>query len=297
MHEHFRAKIQGINAIPVTPFRQDEEIDFPALGECLSFLVDNGLEAIYPCGNTGEFYSLDREEAKQVVQFAVKHIGGRALVIAGIGHDEKTAVELAANAEKAGADGLMIHQPVHPFQREDGVLDYYRRIARSTSLPILLYVRSERVTARLLQEAAAIPNVVGVKYAVNDLPSFAQAVQLIGEELVWICGTAETWAPFFYAAGAVGFTSGMVNVDPKRSIAMLEALRNHRFDAAMRIWKEVRSFEQLREQHHNGNNVSVVKEAMAQLGRSNGLVRPPIAQLSLEEKNAVTRILQTWELL
>src|SRR5690606_25978135 len=128
----------------------------------------------------------------------------------------------------------------------------------ATKLPIVLYVRHESVSADMLKQAAAVPNIVGVKYAVNHLPAFARAVKLIGDELVWVCGTAEMWAPFFFAAGAVGFTSGMVNVDAARSFAMLDALRGGRYADAMGIWDELRPFEEMRERNRSADNVSVV---------------------------------------
>jgi 4-hydroxy-tetrahydrodipicolinate synthase len=297
MFEAIKQQLKGINAINITPFGENGDIDYEALGRNLDFLIERGIKAIYPCGNTGEYYSLSIQEAKAVAEFAVRHIGGRALVMVGIGHDVRTASELAAHAEQIGADGLMIHQPVHPFQLESGILDYYRQVAESTKLPIIVYVRNESMTAETLKEAAKVTNIIGVKYAVNHLPSFMKAVRLIGDELVWICGTAEMWAPFFYAAGAVGFTSGMVNVDTKRSFAMLEALRNNQMEAARQVWEEIHPFEELREQKRSGNNVSVVKEAMAQLGLASSRVRPPIAPLTQEEKGQVTRILQSWGLL
>ncbi|WJH33818.1 dihydrodipicolinate synthase family protein [Paenibacillus sp. CC-CFT747] len=297
MFEAFAGSLKGINAIPVTPFNEEGRVDYPFYAEVLDHLLDNGIRAIYPCGNTGEFYSLTIEEAKRVISFSVDHIAGRAKVIAGVGYDAATAGELARHAEEAGADGIMVHQPVHPFLLDRGLVAYYRTVARSTRLPLILYIRSENATAEAIREAAEEPNIVGVKYAVNHLPSFAKAVNLIGDELVWICGTAEMWAPFFYAAGAVGFTSGLVNVDAGRSRSMLEALEAGRFSEAMRIWDEVRPFEELREGNRNGNNVSVVKEAMAQLGRIPSRVRPPIAELLPEEKEKVRIILTGWGLL
>jgi 4-hydroxy-tetrahydrodipicolinate synthase len=180
---------------------------------------------------------------------------------------------------------------------KNGLIDYYRKIARSTTLPIVLYVRHEAVSADVLKEVAEEPNIVGVKYAINNLPSFSRAVQSIGEKLIWICGTAEMWAPYFFAAGAAGFTSGLVNVYPERSQALLELLRGGRFSEAMRLWNELRPFEELREMNANGNNVSVVKEAMRQLGRSNGIVRPPIGPLQPEEQAKVRDVLVRWGLL
>ncbi|MBB6735715.1 dihydrodipicolinate synthase family protein [Cohnella zeiphila] len=297
MIDRFKQAVAGINAIPVTPFDERGGIDYEAFGETLDFLIRSGMETVYPCGNTGEFYALTLDEAKAVVSFAVRHAAGRAKVVAGIGYDERTAAELARHAEAEGADGVMVHQPVHPFMTDRGLVAYYRSVARSVSLPLVLYVRSESATAEALREAAAEPNIAAVKYAVNDLPAFAKAVRLIGDRFAWICGTAEKWAPFFFAAGAVGFTSGLVNVDGGRSVRMLEALREGRFGDAMAIWEDVRPFEELREARRSGNNVSVVKEAMAQLGRSNGVVRPPIAPLLAEEKAQVRDILRRWGLL
>jgi len=297
MIDRFKQAVAGINAIPVTPFDERGGIDYAAFGETLDFLVRAGMETIYPCGNTGEFYALSPEEAKAVVSFAVRHVAGRAKVVAGVGYDESTAAELARHAEAAGADGVMLHQPAHPFQTERGLVAYYRAVARSVPLPLVLYVRSEAATAEALREAAEEPNIAAVKYAVNDLPAFAKAVRLIGGRFAWICGTAEKWAPFFFAAGAVGFTSGLVNVDAGRSVRLLKALRAGDFGGAMALWDEIRPFEELREARRSGNNVSVVKEAMAQLGRSNGVVRPPIAPLLPEEKAQVRDILQRWGLL
>jgi len=297
MHENIKSKLQGVNAINITPFGDDGAVDFPALGRNLDHLIAQGIEAIYPCGNTGEYYSLTCEEAKDVAEFAIRHVAGRAAVIVGIGHDANTAAQLALHAARCGADGLMLHQPAHPFQSERGMLAYYREVAAATALPLVLYVRHGSVTAGMLKEAAAIPQVIAVKYAVNHLPSFAKAVHLIGDDLVWICGTAESWAPFFFAAGAVGFTSGMVNVDAGRSLAMLQALREGRYKDAMRIWEEVRPFEELREQNGSGNNVSVVKNAMAQLGLGSSAVRPPSAPLTQADHERVAAVLRSWGLL
>ena len=295
-YEKFRSQLEGIHAIPVTPFGADLSIDQTVLAANVERLIAGGMTAVYPCGNTGEFYSLTYEEATATVRWTVEQSRGRALVMAGIGYDAATAIRMAGAAEDAGADGVMVHQPVHPFQSEQGLLDYYRAIAAETRLPMVLYVRNEQVRTHTLLQAADIPQVVGVKYAVNHLPSFADAVQTIGNRLVWICGTAEMWAPFFFAAGATGFTSGMVNVDTTLPLRLLQAMRQGDKSETMRLWHLLRPFEVLREQRGSGNNVSVVKEAMAQLGYDSGYVRPPIAALSKGEKEQVRDILDSWEL-
>ena len=297
MFDKLKEKMKTINAINITPFDDEGQIDWNALRNNIEHLVRGGISMIYPCGNTGEFYSLTLQEAKEVTRKVVEYAFGRASIIAGIGYDAQTACELAKHAEAVGADGVMIHQPVHPNMLDGGLLAYYQKIARSTRLPVTLYVKSEQIGIDVLREIAKEPNVIGVKYAVNNLPLFAKTVRAVDDDIVWICGTAEMWAPFFFAAGAVGFTSGMVNVDTGRSFAMLAALKANRYAEAMSIWDDLRSFEELREKNGNGNNVSVVKEAMRQLGLCSGKVRPPISELQPNEKEKVRQVLVKWGLL
>jgi 4-hydroxy-tetrahydrodipicolinate synthase len=292
-----QSRLKGINAINVTPFDHQLKIDWDSLKRNVEFLLDGGIQAIYPCGNTGEFYALTVSEAKEVTRFVTDTIAKRSLVIAGVGYDAQTASELAAHAEQVGADGIMVHQPVHPYLLPAGLIAYYKQIAASTKLPLILYVRSEQVTPEVLAEVAELPNVIGVKYAVNNPPAFRKAVEAVKQDIVWICGTAEMWAPSFYAAGAEGFTSGMVNVDVARSFTMLESLQAGDYPRAMQVWTDILPFEELRESNKNGNNVSVVKEAMYQLGLiATSAVRPPIALLQDNEKSRVTEILKLWGL-
>jgi 4-hydroxy-tetrahydrodipicolinate synthase len=297
MYGDFKGALKGINAINITPFDQSKNIEWDLLRKNIDFLLENDIKAIYPGGNTGEFYSLTIDEVKKITKFVVEHVNGRAKVIAGIGYDYKTATEFARYAENIGADGVMIHQPLNPFMLENGLVEYYREISSSTTLPVVLYVRQKSINLNVLKEVLKIPNIIGVKYAINDLMSFAEIVQEINEDVVWICGSAEMWAPFFFMAGADGFTSGLVNVDTKRSAQMLRALKDKQYQEAMRIWNDVRPFEELRAKHDNGNNVSVVKEAMKQIGLSNGIVRAPIASLTEEEIYELRNTLMNWGLI
>jgi len=292
-----KQKMKTINAINITPFDDQGRIDWNDLRNNIDYLIRGGISMIYPCGNTGEFYSLTLQEAMEVTRKVVEYASGRATIIAGIGYDVQTACEMAKHAEAVGADGVMIHQPINPYMLNGGLLAYYQKIVRSTRLPVTLYVKSEQVGLDVLREISREPNVVGVKYAVNNLPLFAKTVKTVGNDIVWICGTAEMWAPFFFAAGAEGFTSGMVNVDTGRSFAMLAALKANRYAEAMDIWEDLRQFEELREKNSNGNNVSVVKEAMRQLGMCSGKVRPPITELQPNEKEMVRQVLVKWGLL
>jgi 4-hydroxy-tetrahydrodipicolinate synthase len=108
---------------------------------------------------------------------------------------------------------------------------------------------------------------------------------------VWVCGLAETWAPFFWLGGARGFTSGLVNVTPHRPLELLAHLREGDHAAAMAVWSLVKPFEDLRARAGNAGNVSVVKEALAQLELCGRTVRPPISEVSTGERAEVAAIL------
>ncbi len=136
------------------------------------------------------------------------------------------------------------------------------------------------------------PNFVAIKYAVTNPQQFAATVQSVGpDRLTWVCGVAEGWAPFFWPGGATGFTSGLVNLTTEYSLGMLAALGEGRYADAMAIWNTIRPFEELRGRHHNGNNVSVVKEAMAQMGLCLPTVRPPITGVTHQEEAEVKHML------
>jgi 4-hydroxy-tetrahydrodipicolinate synthase len=166
-------------------------------------------------------------------------------------------------------------------------------------LGVVLYVRNPRIEGRdlaALGDAAA--NVVGVKYAVPDPVRFGTVAQDAGgARFVWIAGLAELSAPGYWALGATGFTSGLANVDPGLSVAMLTALRANNYPAAREIWQRIRPFEQLRAAGESENNVSVVKEALAQLGLCGREVRPPCRVLDDTERAEVGRMLTEWGML
>ncbi len=283
-----------MHAINVTPFREDRSVDYDLLERNVEFLVASGLEVVVPCGNTGEFYSLGVEEAKAVTRFVVERVGGRAAVLAGIGYDVGTAREMASAAQGAGADGVMVHQPVHPYLMAEGLVRYYAEIARSVEIGVVLYVRHEAIDREVLSRVADIENVLAVKYAINDLPRFADLVQSVAGPIMWVCGTAEMWAPFFFAAGAEGFTSGLVNIAPELSFAMLDGLRKGDAESVRTVWGEVAPMERLRAKNHNGNNVSVIKEGMNLAGLPAGLPREPLGELDEADRRELVRILRKW---
>lgn len=296
--EELRIKLAGIVAITVTPFTENGEIDDLSYTGLLRRMADAGIETVTPNGNVSEFYSLTEEEARHAVELSVAAVGSQCVVLAGVGHSLASAIEAAKHARAAGAQAIMIHQPVNPFVSRDGWIAYHQQIAAAVpELGVVLYVRNPRIDGSAIAELAdAAPNLVGVKYAVSDPVRFASVVRDCNRErLVWIAGLAELSAPGYWAFGATGFTSGFANVNPSLPVQMLTSLRTGDYENAMKVWEKVRPFEELRAVRDSELNVSVVKETLAQLGLCRRDVRPPISTLDEETRKLISKMIPAWE--
>jgi len=295
-----RRALATVVVVPVTPYLADGHPDWDTYAALIARLIDAGISVITPNGNTGEFYALSPAEARQALETAAKATAGRAHeveLLAGVGHDIATAIDAARHAQDHGARMVMIHQPVHPYVSAEGWIDYQAAIANAVpDLGIVLYIRDERRTGHdIAQLVERGPNVIAVKYGVRDATRFAAVARDAGlDRLTWLAGAAELTAPVFWAAGAHGFTSGLANVSPALSLAMLQALRENDFGAAMQAWQTARRFEELRLANGSADNVSVVKEALAQLGLCRADVRPPSRSLPDDIKAEIDGILTSW---
>ncbi|MGW1467397.1 dihydrodipicolinate synthase family protein [Streptomyces sp. NPDC002308] len=292
-----KAALADVVAIPVTPFAEDGTIDKDTHRALLRRLLDGGVRIVTPNGNTGEFYALTPKERRAVTELTIDEVRGRATVLVGVGHDVPTAVAAAEHARDAGAELVMVHQPVHPYVSQDGWVDYHRAIAEAVpELGVVPYIRNPLLHGERLAELADhCPNVIGVKYAVPDAARFGAFARDAGlDRFVWIAGLAELYAPSYFATGATGFTSGLVNVAPEVSLGMLEALRAGDYAAAMKVWERIRRFEELRADRQSANNVTVVKEALAVLGLCRRDVRAPSRVLPEAQRAEVADQIAGW---
>jgi 4-hydroxy-tetrahydrodipicolinate synthase len=303
--QRLKDALATVVVIPVAPMRPDGSVEWGTYADLIRRVVDAGITVITANGNTGEFYALTPAEARTGTEQAVRAahseagLGGHADVLAGVGHDVASAIDAARHARDAGAEMIMIHQPVHPYQAAEGWVAYHQAIADAVpDLGVVLYVRSERVTgAQIAELGARSPNVIGVKYGVKDATQFAAVARDAGlERFTWLAGLAEPYAPGYWAYGARGFTSGLANVSPSVALSLLGALRTGDAGGAMDTWELIRPFEDLRAADGAADNVSVIKEALAQLGLCGRDVRPPSRPLPEPQRQLVTEILQSWSL-
>jgi 4-hydroxy-tetrahydrodipicolinate synthase len=274
--DEFRASLTGISGILVTPFDEEDRFAPVLMKPVIERAIQAGVHILTANGNTGEFYGLTTAEAERAVHAAAEMIGGRIPLLAGIGRSIGDALALTKASVKAGATALMVHQPPDPFVAPRGVLAYVQRIAEAAQgLPIVIYLRNDGIGLDAIEQLCRIPGVAGVKWASPTPLRLAESIRRADPSIVWVGGLAETWAPSFYAVGARGFTSGLINVWPAHSMAIHAALEEGDYRKANALIHQVSAFEELRAEEGNGTNVSVVKTALQLMGNDCGHVRPP----------------------
>lgn len=300
--ERVRAALRGISGVHVTPYEPDGAIDAALMAAVVGRIAAAGVHNIVAAGNTGEFYTLTPAEIRLVHETAVAAAKGaakgRALVTAAVGRSLKEAVEAGRHAAALGADAVMAHQPLDPFAAPQSQADYFLAIADAVPVPLVAYVRSNDIALADLVRIAAHPNVAGIKFATPNLMLLAECLRASeGHAAIWVCGLAEGWAAPFHALGARGFTSGLVNVAPERSLSIHAALETGDYDKARRLVAEIAPFETMRTKFNNGANVTVVKEAMTLTGTPVGPVRPPgLVALDAADRQKLAQVLRGWGL-
>jgi 4-hydroxy-tetrahydrodipicolinate synthase len=276
--QDLRQALTGISGILVTPFDGNDALAPSRQAPIVERALTAGVHILVANGNTGEFYALTTDEAEIMVRASADHIAGRIPLIAGVGRGIKDACRLAKTSAEAGADALMIHQPPDPFVAPRGIVDYVKRISEvAQGLPLVLYLRNDAIGIKNIETLCAVDGVIGVKWATPNPLKLAEAMAACDPDIVWVGGLAEVWAPTLYAVGARGFTSGLINVWPERSVAIHAALERGNYAEARGLVAGMRVFEDIRAQEMNGTNVTGVKAALQMLGHDCGATRPPSA--------------------
>ena len=295
-----RRALDGISGILVTPFDGEDRIAPQRLAPIVERAVAAGVHVLVANGNTSEFYGLVHEEAVAMVHAAAQQVAGRAPLLGGAGRSVNEACLLARESARAGAAGIMVHQPPDPFAAPRGFVEYVRRVAGAADgLPVVLYLRNEAIGLDAIEQLCRLPQVVGVKWASPTPLVLAEVMGRVADlDIAWVGGLAEAWAPPLCAVGARGFTSGLINVLPERSVAIHAALEAGDYAKAMDLIGQVRAFEDLRAQERNGANVTVVKAALQLMGLDCGPARPPSAwPLAPPAQDSLRTLMAGWGLL
>jgi 5-dehydro-4-deoxyglucarate dehydratase len=290
-----RQRLQGVIAFPVTPFNKDLTLNLEGLQKNLETLLRQPICAVVAAAGTGELYSLSPAEHLAVVKATVDEVSGRVPVLAAVGFNPTIAVELAGQAAKAGASGLLAFPPYYPSPDDEGLVAYYRAIAEATALGMLIYSRDWfNPTPALVERLAQISNLIGWKDGQGDVRRYQMIRQRVGERLHWIGGAGDDMVPGYYAIGIRTFTSSVANVAPRLSLRLHElAAKGNREGLAPLMNDLVIPLYALRGRR-KGYEVSVMKAMMDLFGLAGGPVRPPLVDLQTEDLELLKSMINRW---
>ena len=293
-HEMARHIGGGLLSFPVTPFKADYSFDEATYRSNMDWLCGYDVAGLFAAGGTGEFFSLTPAEVAKVVAVAVDETKGRTPVLAGTGYGTAIASEIAAAAERAGADGLLLLPPYLVHSEQQGLAAHVEAVCASTKLGVIVYNRdnamlNEDTLARLCDRC---PNLVGYKDGVGDIELMTRVHSRMGDRLTYVGGlpTAETFALPYLDMGVTTYSSAVFNFVPEFAIAFYAAVRRRDhavIDAGLRNF--ILPLITIRNRK-KGYAVSIIKAGLKVIGRDSGPVRSPLTDLNESEIEEVAAL-------
>ncbi len=220
------AVFKGAAVALVTPLTKNNEVDYDKLGELIEFQIANGTDSIVACGTTGEASTLTHEEHLDVIRYTVKKVAGRVPVIAGTGSNcTETAIYLSTEAEKAGADALLLVTPYYNKATQKGLIEHFARTAEAVKIPVILYNVPSRTGCNILPAtvmaiAERAKNVVAIKEASGNISQIAELAAIANGKMDIYSGNDDQIVPVL-SLGGIGVISVLSNVAPKETHDMV----------------------------------------------------------------------------
>jgi len=226
----------------VTPVKNGK-IDYKAFEKLIEFQIKNKTSGIVVCGCTGEPATMTMDEHKELVKYAVDIVNKRCPVIAGTGsNNTREAIELREEAEKAGADGALLITPYYNKPMPRGLYEHYKAVAKSVSIPIILYNVPSRTGISILPETvyelSQIKNIVGIKEASGSLDQVSKIISLCRNDFIVLSGDDSLTLPIMSVGGS-GVISVAANIAPLQVAEMVEAALKGDWKKAQKIHIEL----------------------------------------------------------
>ena len=290
---------KGAGVAIVTPFTQDDKVNFEELGKMIDFQIAGGTDAIIICGTTGESSTLTHEEHDACIKFAVEHTAGRVPVIAGTGSNSTAeAIRLSTHAQNNGADALLLVTPYYNKATQKGLIQHYTAIANSVDLPIILYNVPSRTGVNILPQTAVtlaknVKNIVAVKEASGNISQVAELAALADGCIDIYSGNDDQVVPLL-SLGGVGVISVLSNVMPKLTHDMVMSYLNGDVKLSRQLQLSVMN---LNKALFCEVNPIPVKEALNMMGWNAGEVRSPLCEMEPQHKELLRKELAAMKLI
>lgn len=284
----------GVYPALLTPFKQNEELDYDMFVKNLQAQVAAGVSGVIIAGTLGEASTLTAEEKFSLLTLAKKNLPADIPVILNIAEQSTAvAVAFAKKAESLGADGLMLLPPMRYKASDREVVTYFQTVAKASSLPILIYNNpidyAVHVTLEMFAQLEAYPTIQAVKESTRDLTNITRMVNRFGDRFK-ILGGVDTIALESQLVGAHGSVAGLVDAFPKETVAIFNLAKAGRLDEALKIY---RWFMPLLELDIHPRLVQYIKLAAVAEGISNEYVRAPRLILEGEERERIQKIIDS----
>ena len=290
---------KGAGVAIVTPFTQDDKVNFEELGKMIDFQIAGGTDAIIICGTTGESSTLTHEEHDACIKFAVEHTAGRVPVIAGTGSNSTAeAIRLSTHAQNNGADALLLVTPYYNKATQKGLIQHYTAIANSVDLPIILYNVPSRTGVNILPQTAVtlaknVKNIVAVKEASGNISQVAELAALADGCIDIYSGNDDQVVPLL-SLGGVGVIYVLSNVKPKLTHDMVMSYLNGDVKLSRQLQLSVMN---LNKALFCEVNPIPVKEALNMMGWNAGAVRSPLCEMEPQHKELLRKELAAMKLI
>ncbi len=293
------AIFKGAGVAIITPMKENLEINYDKLDEILEEQITGGTDAIIICGTTGESATMTEEEHSEAIRFTVERVKHRIPVIAGTGSNcTATAVQLSKEAEKDGADGLLLVTPYYNKATQNGLIAHYTQICGEVSIPAILYNVPSRTGCNIQPQTLAhlvknVDNIVGVKEASGNIGAVAEIMNLCDGSLDLYSGNDDQVVPLL-SLGGIGVISVLSNVAPRYVHDMVykyldgdvEGSRKMQLDAIPlcgALFCEV--------------NPIPVKAAMNMMGKEVGPLRAPLTEIEEGHREQLRKAMEEFGIL
>ena len=276
---------KGAGVAIVTPMYENGEVNYEQFGRLIEFQIANKTDAIVVCGTTGEASTLTHEEHLDVIRYCVKAVDKRVPVIAGTGSNcTETAVYLSQEAEKAGADGLLVVSPYYNKATQNGLYAHFKTIADSVKIPVLLYNVPGRTGCNILPETVVrlckeVGNIVGVKEASGNI-----------SHVDIYSGNDDQILPIM-ALGGLGVISVLSNVAPAQTHEICQDFLEGRVEDSRR--KQLAALDLCNELFCEVNPIPV-KKALNLMGMEAGPLRMPLTEMEPANAEKLERAMKAY---
>lgn len=284
------AIFKGAGVAIVTPMHANGEVNFEKLREMIDFQINGGTDAIIICGTTGESSTLSEEEHLNVIKDCIKYVNKRVPVIAGAGSNcTQSAIWMSQEAEKAGADGLLLVTPYYNKATQNGLYVHFKTIAESVKIPVILYSVASRTGVNIEPKTVArlvkdVENIVGIKEASGNISQIAEIMHLTDGKIDLYSGNDDQIVPIL-ALGGIGVISVLSNVAPRETHDIVAEFLEGNVQKSREL--QLKYLPVIKNLFSEVNPIPV-KAALNMMGMEAGSLRLPLTDMD-EEKAAVLK--------